>query len=212
MALSAAGCEVNPVPIRRFAPAETVTAIEIGYRDGRHPDFDSDADFRVFGATIASLHKGSRRVRIDGAGTWDVDRVARHFEDPRLLAFVSAADLAVSRSALDVFGMRYKAMFDQGTWTGLVHSDAHRHNVVMDGDRGFLIDCGECGQGVLFWDLGVAVADSAVDCPDRATACREYLVAGYLDEWPDAAVAIPRELPVFEAMRCLEVMTWPVSD
>lgn len=65
---------------------------------------------------------------------------------------------------------------------------------------------------MLFWDLGVAIADSVVDAPERASECRRALVQGYCSVLPEAALILENDLPVFEAMRSLEVMTWPVSD
>ncbi|MEM1309356.1 MAG: phosphotransferase [Cyanobacteria bacterium P01_H01_bin.153] len=93
-----------------------------------------------------------------------------------------------------------------------MHSDAHRDNVLVHEGVGSFIDFAECGQGVLFWDLGVAVADTALDEPDVAERRRSDLIRGYLSILPETEPIISTDLDVFTAMRCLEIMTWPVSD
>lgn len=202
----------GPRPLARHELPDGSEAIEIEFLSGAHPSFGSDDDFRIFGATIARLHRISRGLRIDGAPVWDFDRVVRHFDDPRLLALFSPPELEVARRALALFGPRYAAFQEAGYWTGLVHSDCHRHNVLIKNEAGRLIDFGETGFGVLFRDLGVAVADSVVDASDRAPQLRRALVEGYLSVLPEAAGVLQEALVVFEAMRSLEVMTWPVSD
>lgn len=202
----------GPQPVLRQRLGDGTEAFTFRYVPGRHPAFESDEDFRIFGATLARFHKISRGKRLPNAPVWDFRRVARHFENSLLLRLMNDKAGVIVTAALDQFGPRFQAQIDEGVWTGLVHSDSHRHNVVIDGARGSLIDFAECGSGALLWDLGVAVADSAVDAPERAEACRQNLVKGYCSVAPEAASIINETLPVFEAIRCLEVITWPVSD
>jgi Ser/Thr protein kinase RdoA (MazF antagonist) len=212
MLLSAEPDFPGPQPVSRHSLSDETQVFVFGYVPGRHPAFESDEDFRVFGATLARFHKISKRKRLSGAPNWDLHRVARHYENPLLLQLLSNQERTIVAAALDRFGPQFQAQIDEGVWTGLVHSDSHRHNVVIDGARGSLIDFGECGFGALFWDLGVAAADSAVDAPERGEVCRQNLVAGYCTVTPEAEPIVDKTLPVFEAMRSLEVITWPVSD
>ena len=203
----------GPRPLVRHTLVDkAIEAIEISYLPGRHPRFTSDEDFRMMGAAIARLHKLSRGFRPGDGVVWDLSRIARHFENPCLLNLLSARQQRTICSALERFGPRFQKYMDDGLWTGLIHSDAHRHNMVLSRGRGSLIDFGESGFGVVFYDLAVASADSALDAPRRARACRRQLVDGYLSVMPDAAEVIQDDLPIFEAMRCLEIITWPVSD
>lgn len=202
----------GPRPLARHKVGDGIEAIEISYLPGRHPEFESDEDFRTFGETIARLHALSSAKTIAGAPVWDLRRIAPHFEDARLRRLMSDEERRIATFALERFGQSFQAQIDAAIWTGLVHSDSHRHNVVIDRGRGSLIDFGECGFGPLFWDLGVAVADSAIDAPERGDACRSNLIAGYTSVLPQAENAVHEHLHVFEAMRSLEVMTWPVSD
>jgi Ser/Thr protein kinase RdoA (MazF antagonist) len=149
----------------------------------------------MMGAAIARLHKLSRGFRPGDGVVWDLSRIARHFENPCLLNLLSARQQRTICSALERFGPRFQKYMDDGLWTGLIHSDAHRHNMVLSRGRGSLIDFGESGFA-----------------PRRARACRRQLVDGYLSVMPDAAEVIQDDLPIFEAMRCLEIITWPVSD
>ncbi|MFM7379025.1 MAG: phosphotransferase enzyme family protein, partial [Erythrobacter sp.] len=202
----------GPRPLSRLSLGDGIEAIELSYVPGRHPQFESDGDFRILGETIARLHTLSRGKQLAGASAWDLARIVPHFEDPRLLRLMTERQRGIAQNALDQFGPRFQAQLDEGHWTGLVHSDCHRHNAVISDGRGSLIDFGECGFGPLFWDVGVAAADSATDAPERGDACRANLVDGYLSILPEASEPLRNELAVFEAMRSLEVMTWPVSD
>jgi hypothetical protein len=49
-------------------------------------------------------------------------------------------------------------------------------------------------------------------CSARASPLRRALVDGYRSVLPEAAGVLQTDLAVFEAIRSLEVMTWPVSD
>jgi Ser/Thr protein kinase RdoA (MazF antagonist) len=201
----------GPRPLAYYDAQEDLRGIEISYHPGRHPEFGQDEDFRLFGATIARLHAVSRGKRLAAAPLWDLARITRHFAHPSLLTLMTPEQSKIATIAIERFGPLLQSHFDTGLWTGLIHSDSHRHNVVLHEGRGSLLDFGECGQGVLFWDLGVAVADSVVDAPAHATSSRRALLDGYLSVLPEAEPVIERELPVFEALRSLEVITWPVS-
>jgi Ser/Thr protein kinase RdoA (MazF antagonist) len=202
----------GPQAISRHCLDDGAEVYIIGYLPGHHPQFESDDDFHIFGATLGRLHLLSKGKRLKDAPMWDLPRIARHYANPRLLRLMNESERTIVMAALERFGPPFQAQLNEGVWSGLVHSDSHRHNVVIDGGRGSLIDLGECGYGPLLWDLGVAVADSAVDAPERGEACRQNLVAGYLSVAPQAASSLDKSLPVFEAMRSLEVITWPVSD
>jgi len=202
----------GPRPLSRPFLGDDIAAIQLSYLPGHHPRFESDDDFRILGMTIARFHVLSRGKALAGASSWDLAQIAPHFENANLQRLMTEKQRRIAHAALDRFGPRFQSHIDEGHWTGLVHSDSHRHNVVIDHGRGSLIDFGECGFGPLFWDVGVAAADSAIDAPERAEACRANLIDGYLSIMPDAAEPLRQELAVFEAMRSLEVMTWPVSD
>lgn len=202
----------GPRPLARHNLEHEIEAIEISYLPGRHPEFDSDQDFRLFGETIARLHAVSKERTLAGAVIWDLQRIARHYDDARLLRLMSKEEKRIAVQALERFGSRFQGYIDSSIWTGLLHSDSHRHNVVIEDGRGSLIDFGESGFGPLFWDLGVAIADSVIDDPERGEACRRNLLSGYTSVLPQTAAILADDLRIFEAMRSLEVMTWPVSD
>lgn len=61
------------------------------------------------------------------------------------------------------------------------------------------------------WDLGVGVADTALDGPAFAVQRRRDPEDGYLEALPAAGDAVAAYLDAFVALRCLEIMFWPVS-
>lgn len=201
-----------PQPLRRHVIDGTGLAIELSYVYGDHPDFESEEDFFAFGATIARLHKITRSRILRSGRAWDVERISTHYADPALLRLFSEHEKAVALRSLESVAPVYNQYFKDGVWIGIIHSDAHRDNILVHEGVGSFIDFAECGQGVLFWDLGVAVADTAVDKPDVVEQRRSDLIRGYLSILPETEPIISANLDIFTAMRCLEIMTWPVSD
>jgi Ser/Thr protein kinase RdoA (MazF antagonist) len=201
-----------PQPLRRHVIDGTGLAIELSYVCGDHPDFESEEDFFAFGATIGRLHKITRGKTLKSGRAWDVERISVYYSDPALLRLFSEREKAVALHSLESVAPVYNRFLEDGVWTGIIHSDAHRDNILVHEGVGSFIDFAECGQGVLFWDLGVAVADTALDEPDVAERRCGDLIRGYFSILPETEPIISANLDVFTAMRCLEVMTWPVSD
>lgn len=199
-------------PLNFLNISESIKAVELSYIEGHHPRVNRKEDFFTYGQTLAKFHKFSKGLHFDDLPKWDVERVINPFSNPTLLEYFSEKEKSIVFQTIEKISLKFKNYWQQGEWTGIIHSDTHKHNVILNNNEGYLIDFGECGKGVLFWDLGVAIADTEMDYPKFAKHCRKNLINGYLSVIPEARQVIESDIDVFTKMRVLEVMTWPVSS
>lgn len=108
-----------PQPLRWHTIDDTGLAIELSYVPGAHPDFESEKDFFVFGATIARLHKITRGKRLKSGRAWDMERISIHYADPALLRLFSEREKAVALRSLEAVAPVYNRYLDDGVWTGI---------------------------------------------------------------------------------------------
>jgi Ser/Thr protein kinase RdoA (MazF antagonist) len=202
----------SQTPLNFFNVSETVKCVELSYIEGKHPRANSKSDFFIYGQTLAKFHQFSKGQNYDGLPTWNAERVLNPFSNPILLDYFTEKQKTVAFRTIERITYRFEEYWQQNEWTGIIHSDTHKHNIILNDIQGYLIDFGECGKGVLFWDLGVAIADSEMDYPKFARQCRENLISGYLSVIPKANRIIENDVEIFTKMRVLEVMTWPVSS
>jgi Ser/Thr protein kinase RdoA (MazF antagonist) len=199
-------------PLSFFDISETIKGIELSYIEGKHPRVNIKNDFLIYGKTLAIFHQFSQGQYYAGLPEWDAKRVINPFSNDILLHYFTEKQKLVTFQTIDKIIRKFENYWQQNEWTGIIHSDTHKHNIIINDNQGYLIDFGECGKGVLFWDLGVAIADTEMDYPNFAKKCRENLVQGYLSVNPNADRVIKNDLEIFTKMRVLEVMTWPVSS
>lgn len=93
---------------------------------------------------------------------------------------------------------------DRGTYS-MIHADLRSANVLVDGDRVFVIDFDDAGFGWHQYDLAVVLFDYATS-PDYESI-RDALISGYQSQRP-----IPQEdlalLPMFLVIRMLASLGW----
>ncbi|GAB4400428.1 MAG: hypothetical protein OHK0053_22020 [Microscillaceae bacterium] len=199
-------------PLNFFDISETIKGLELSYVEGHHPRANRQADFFIYGRTLAKFHQFSKGLHYDDLPTWDLERVINPFSNPVLLEYFNEKQKLVAFQTIDEISQKFIDYWQQNEWTGIIHSDTHKHNIVINGNEGCLIDFGECGRSVLFWDLGVAIADTEMDYPKFVKHCRKNLLKGYLSVFPEVEQEIRNDIDIFTKIRVLEVMTWPVSS
>ena len=199
-------------PITFFDISETIKGVQLSYVEGHHPRVNRKEDFFTYGSTLAKFHQFSKGQHYDDSPAWDIERVINPFSNPILLDFFTEKQKSVAFQNIDKISQKFKEYWQQNEWMGIIHSDTHKHNVIVNDNDGYLIDFGECGKGILFWDLGIAIADTEMDYPKFAKHCRKNLLNGYLSVIPNAEQKIRNDIDFFTKMRALEVMTWPVSS
>ncbi|MCI2399794.1 phosphotransferase [Aliiroseovarius subalbicans] len=169
--------------------------------------------FHAVGREIARLHNVTDAMTLpDGfeRHAWDIDGLlgddpfwGRFWENPTLTADERALILrarAVAHDRLTVFQ-------DCGGDIGLIHADALRENVFLDGDSVTLIDFDDAGFGFRMYDLAVLMSQNE-GLPNSA-ALQDAAIAGYRSArpLPDDAVAL---LPMFIMLRRFASMGWIV--
>ena len=199
-------------PLNFFDISETIKCVELSYVEGHHPRVNRKEDFFTYGSTLAKFHQFTKGLHYNDAPAWDLERVINPFSNPILLDYFTEKQKSVAFHTIDKISQKFKEYWQQNEWTGIIHSDTHKHNVIVNDNEGYLIDFGECGKGILFWDLGVAIADTEMDYPKFAKHCRKNLLNGYLSVIPEAEQKIRNDINFFTKMRALEIMTWPVSS
>ena len=174
---------------------------------------EQNAMFFKVGAEIARLHNVTDTLELPDDFTrhsWDIDGLlgdnpfwGRFWENPTLtaseVALVQRAR-AVARDALTVF-------VEGGGDVGLIHADALRENVFLDGDTVTLIDFDDAGFGFRLYDLAVLMSQN--EGLENSDALRDAAVAGYRSRrvLPDEGVAL---LPMFVMLRRFASMGWIV--
>lgn len=199
-------------PIRIFDLTEKIKGIELSFVQGEHPKVGRQEDFYNYGKTLAKFHKHTIGQASDDMPQWNSQRITQHFENPELKKLFTRSEFNTVKMTIEESVPIFDEYWNVGKWTGIIHSDTHRNNVIIGPKKNYLIDFAECGKGVAFWDLGVAVCDTGMDFPKYALQCETELVKGYVFELPESKKAIANNMSVFTNMRALEIMTWPVSD
>ncbi|MDA5556813.1 phosphotransferase enzyme family protein [Shimia sp. MMG029] len=173
-----------------------------------------DALHEALGAELARLHVASdamtrpdafERVTLDlEALLGDNPAWGRFWENPSLTAEESAL-LQTTRDTLrDVIAAHAKAGGD----FGLIHADALRENVLVQGDQVRLIDFDDGVFGFRMYELGVAMSQN-YDQPNQ-DALGAALLRGYASvrTLPDNAAAL---LEAFTLMRGLASCGWTIG-
>jgi Ser/Thr protein kinase RdoA (MazF antagonist) len=168
---------------------------------------DRPGAFHALGAALARLHEISDawvpparfdRPKWDIAGLtgedplwgrfWQNPAVSRDERDILLQARDAAQhDLLAQRELLDY---------------GLIHADAVRENVLIDGASARLIDFDDSGWGYRLFDVATALLKNRNE-PDYAT-----LEAALLDGYASHRVLDTRALPLFMMLRALTYLGW----
>ena len=143
------------------------------------------AGFHALGATLARFHEtadqwtppaGFQRRRWDAAGLLGQDPLwGRFWENPTLTGdeqhlLKTARDRARDDLGECVHGLDF----------GLIHADALRENVLIDGGKVNLIDFDDAGYGFRLFDLATSLVKYGDD-PDAADL-RKALIGGYHTE------------------------------
>ncbi len=170
--------------------------------------------FRGLGRTLARFHAATDTLSLPQDFVrpfWDEDGLlgdsplwGRFWENPALGADERGLLLDARQSALDVLaGMRR-----DGADFGLIHADALRENVLLDGAGLTLIDYDDCGFGFRAHDLGVALSQNDVE--PHADRLEAALLQGYREEreLPEHAA---RLVPMFTMLRALASCGWIVG-
>jgi Ser/Thr protein kinase RdoA (MazF antagonist) len=130
-----------------------------------HRDLESDERATEIGHTIAILHEHAAGWRIP-PGFRRPSRDAAYFERALARLRPALADGRISRpvyTTLDRSIQRLKekmASLDAGRQRhGLMHADAHKGNMLVDGGAIRLIDFSFCAFGNFMFDLGVCLSD-----------------------------------------------------
>lgn len=168
-------------------------------------------DFELLGEITGRMHahvRGWHRPPGFRRFAWDYDgafgRVARwgRWQDG---VAVGAAEREVL-GRLDASLSKRLARFGSGPHRyGLIHADLRLANLLVDGDRTYVIDFDDCGWGWFLYDFGAAVSFFEHDprVPELADAwCRGYRRVSPLKAEDEA------ELPTFVLMRRLLLVAW----
>ncbi|MGM0601154.1 MAG: phosphotransferase enzyme family protein [Candidatus Rifleibacteriota bacterium] len=199
-------------PIRILDLTANIKGIELSYVKGEHPKVESRKDYYQYGQTLANFHKHTIGKASNNMPQWNAHRVTQHFQNPELKKLFTEQELATVQVTIEESVPVFEEYWNVGEWTGIIHSDTHRNNVIIGTENNCLIDFAECGKGIVFWDLGVAICDTGMDFPNYALQCETELVKGYISELPASKKEIENNISVFSNMRALEIMSWPVSD
>jgi Ser/Thr protein kinase RdoA (MazF antagonist) len=88
---------------------------------------------------------------------------------------------------------------------GLIHADLRLANLLVDGERTYVIDFDDCGTGWFMYDLGAAL--SFIEDDPRVPALVDSWLHGYRRARPLPA-ADEAEIPTFVLMRRLLLVAW----
>lgn len=166
------------------------------------------------GAELARLHKASDTAELPSQFTRPVsDTEALLGEHPAWGRFWENA--ALTRGDADLLQDARRALREtleshatQGADFGLIHADALRENVMVDGDQVKLIDFDDGVFGFRMYELGVAMSQNW-DAPNKA-ALAEALLTGYGSER-----ALPHDahqlLDAFTVLRGLASCGWVIG-
>lgn len=203
------GSRVVSVRVDGLADQRNVVLFE--WLDGTAPDAEDVASFRRLGAICARLHLHARSWRRPAAftrPTWDCDQFigpqgrAGRWQDGlgmgrEELALLSRLEDTIRRR-LEIYG-RGRDRF------GLTHNDLRIANLLVDGDRTYVIDFDDCGDSWYMNDWATAV--SLIEHHTRLPAMQEAWVEGYR-----SVASLSREdeaeLPTFVMLSRLFFVAW----
>lgn len=235
-ALVNAGLDV-PVPVRTRT-GDVIAYIENGAKNGRVASLVTWTDgvvlgdggvplnwseaeqediYRALGGLLAQLHEASDGATLPSAferPTLDIDALigddpawGRFWQNPSLTA--PEQDLLhETRAAMGVFLVRH---VESGGDFGLIHADALRENVVIDGTTPKLIDFDDGVFGFRLYELGVVMSQNWEET--NAADLGAALLAGYGEvrgQSEDAEDA-QDSLHAFTVMRCLASCGWVIG-
>jgi len=183
---------------------------------GEQPDESRDlvGPFEELGAMAARLHEHAIHWQKPAPFerlTWDLDAVfgpqatwgdwrrAPHL-DTEMQAVLEGVEQTV-RTRLERFGQSPQRY-------GLIHADMRLANLLMDGDRTWLIDFDDCGSGWFLYDFAAGI--SFIEDSPAIPAMREAWVRGYrlVRDLPDEE---EREIDSFVMLRRMALTAWIAS-
>lgn len=183
------------------------------FAEGRQPSPNDDlvGPFERLGAIAARTHEHSsnwgRQEPLERL-SWDVEGVfgpqpkwGDWREAPNVTAEIrdvlERAEIMV-RQRLTVFGKgrdRY----------GLIHADMRLANLLIDGEKTYLIDFDDCGLGWFLYDFAAGI--SFMEGHAQVPALRAAWVRGYRSVRPLSAVE-EREIDTFVMLRRMALLAW----
>jgi Ser/Thr protein kinase RdoA (MazF antagonist) len=198
------------VSIRDEGHAER-KAVLFEWLDGTTPDAEDIASFRRLGAICASLHGHARSWRRPPGFTrltWDCDQ----FIGPQGRAGRWQDGLGVGREELELLSrleetIRHRLVaYGRGRDRfGLTHNDLRLANLLLDGERMFVIDFDDCGDSWYMNDWATAV--SMIEHHPKLPAMQEAWVDGYRSVAP-LSHEDEAELPTFVMLGRLFFVAW----
>ncbi|RWR10981.1 phosphotransferase enzyme family protein [Paenirhodobacter populi] len=183
------------------------------YIPGHAPDADADLArwFRVLGAITAKMHAHAHRFSSPDwfeRKHWDWETTIgpkAWWGDWRLAGQLDAEGHAVIAAAAE----RLKEMtdaFGQGPDRfGLVHCDMRAANLLVSGERLFVIDFDDCGFSWFGYDFAASV--SFIEDDPALPALRQAWVEGYRSVAP-LAPEVEAMLPAFVMLRRIQLTAW----
>jgi Ser/Thr protein kinase RdoA (MazF antagonist) len=166
--------------------------------------------FRQIGQTLASLHRisdawtppdGFVRASWDRPGLVGPDPLwGRFWENPEL----TDAEIQTFRTFRNV-SREDLARLEETLDYGLIHADAVRENIMVDGTSLHLIDFDDSGYGFRLFDLATALLKNMGE-PDYPEL-KDALLQGYLARRPLDVAA----LDLFMALRAVTYVGWNIS-
>ncbi|WP_170406790.1 phosphotransferase enzyme family protein [Ruegeria arenilitoris] len=168
---------------------------------------DRTGIFRALGREMAKLHETSDAwTRPDGFARWSWDRAGllgdaplwdRFWENPTL----SDEDRALFAAFRDTANSHLQQIESQLDF-GLIHADLVRENVMIHGEKLWLIDFDDAGFGFRLFDLATTMLKNLRE-PDH-DALQEALLEGYRSE----RALDTKHLDLFMALRAVTYVGW----
>lgn len=180
---------------------------------GRHPDARDDlsAGFRQLGAIAARTHLHAIRWRRPASferPAWDVAAVfgpAAPWGDWRAAPNVTPGIAAVL-GRVEATVTRRLAAYGRGAGRfGLIHADMRLANLLVEGDRTWLIDFDDCGFGWFLYDFAAAI--SFIEDNPQVPALKAAWLEGYRSVRPLGAED-EAEIDTLVMLRRLALLAW----